>query len=317
MLRRSLLPLISLLITSGVYAQDPHMTQYDASPLILNPAKTGMLDEVQYRSIAQFRSQWGTVTNKPFTSTSLAFDMPLDQRWGIGGYILNNDAPRVYNSFNFVISGAYEIMDPSQDEHSLSVGLQLGGIYKKTKQKELVFDQQYSNGVFNPNLPSGEDFDQQSRIMPEVNMGIGYEMDNENKTFNPYAGLAVFHITSPDESMLSTTQESRLPRRYLFHGGSRIHVHDRFRLKPKFLIARQENIMEYLGGLHASYEFQNEVSTELLLGGGYRLDDAAYAMVGVDHNELLFRMSYDFNTSGLKAYSRGNGGWEFSVVFTR
>lgn len=293
------------------------MTQYDASPLVLNPAKTGMLDGSQYRSVAQFRSQWGTVTNKPFTSTSLAFDMPLDERWGIGAYILNNDAPRVYNSFNFVISGAYEIMDPSQDEHSLSVGLQLGTIYKKTKQKDLVFDQQYSNGVFNQNLPSGENLDQEDRILPELNMGFAYEMDDESKTFNPYAGLAVFHITSPDESLLPTTEESRLPRRYQFHGGSRIDVHERIELRPNLLIARQENLMEYLGGLHGSYEFQDEGRTEVLLGGGYRLDDAAYAMAGVELQEFIFRMSYDFNTSGLKSYSRGNGGWEFSVVYTR
>jgi type IX secretion system PorP/SprF family membrane protein len=314
---RSRILLLLILLFSGpsLFAQDPHLTQYDASPVILNPARTGMLKDAEYRSIAQFRSQWGTVTNKPFTNTSLAFDMPLDERWGIGGYILNTDAPRIYNSFQFVVSGAYEIMDPSQKEHSLTVGLQAGLIYKKIKQRELVFDQQYSNGIFNQNLPSGEEFDQQSRTMPELNMGFAYKMTNAEKTFNPFAGLGVFHISSPDRSLLSSTKESRLPRRYMFHAGSKVHVHERVKLIPKVLIQRQENIMEYLGGLHGSYRFENEAKTKLLLGGGYRLEDAAYGMLGVDHKNLVFRMSYDVNTSGLKAYSRGNGAWEFSVAY--
>lgn len=316
--RRLIIILVSFGIAASASAQDPHMTQFDASPVILNPARTGMLEEdLQYRSAAQFRSQWGTVTNNSFTSTTLAFDMPMKKRWGVGGYLMNNDAPRVYNAFNFVLSGAYQIMDPGQDKHSLSTGLQLGLIYKKTKKKDLVFDRQYSNGVFNQNLPSGEDLEQQSRLMPEINFGIDYEMTEESKRVRPYGGFSLFHITTPNEALLANTEKSPLPRRYVLNGGGIVDVIEYGNLEPKFLVMRQGNIMEYLYGLHASYQFQNEHKTKLLGGTGYRIGDAAYFMLGVDHKDLQFRMNYDANTSTLERYSNGNGAWEFSVVFLR
>ncbi len=71
-------------------AQDAHLSQYDEAYLYLNPALTGMFNG-DYRAGGHYRSQWAAVATKPFVTSMLSYDMPKD-RFGVGGYIMNNRA---------------------------------------------------------------------------------------------------------------------------------------------------------------------------------------------------------------------------------
>lgn len=42
--------------------------------------------------------------------------------------------------------------------HTLSVGLQLGMVYKKVNTQQLLWDEQYNDGYFDSDLPSGKSF---------------------------------------------------------------------------------------------------------------------------------------------------------------
>ena len=61
--------------TSETKAQDPHFSQFYASPLTLNPALTGMVPG-DFRVAANFRTQWAAVAN-PFITSSAAFDIKI------------------------------------------------------------------------------------------------------------------------------------------------------------------------------------------------------------------------------------------------
>ncbi len=52
-----------LLLTISVKAQDFHLSMYDAGPLFLNPALTGVVD-ANFRVHAQYRNQWKSVAYK-------------------------------------------------------------------------------------------------------------------------------------------------------------------------------------------------------------------------------------------------------------
>lgn len=161
---------ISILILAFVVktnAQDYHFSQFDALVPTYQPALTGMFKEYNYRAATQYRNQWRPLATKPFSTFAIAYDMPIDQRWGVGAYIINYDGARVFNSFNLVASGAYRITDPGQKDHLLTTGLQMGMIYKNTNNRDLLFDSQYSNGTFNPELEDNEDFQRFSKLMPE------------------------------------------------------------------------------------------------------------------------------------------------------
>ncbi|MCD6064717.1 MAG: hypothetical protein K0R82_2628, partial [Flavipsychrobacter sp.] len=64
----------AMLLTTTAMAQDPHYTQYFASPLTLNPALTG-LTQCDYRLAANYRNQWASVSTNPYITGTASFDM--------------------------------------------------------------------------------------------------------------------------------------------------------------------------------------------------------------------------------------------------
>ncbi len=300
-----------LLSVMSTKAQDAHWSLYDELPVLINPSLTGLQNQNNIRAGAQLRSQWGALASN-INSATLAIDAPLKERWGIGGYMLNNLQSKYFNAFNFVLSAAYTITAKDQNIHFLSVGLQAGMILKNLKNNSLIFDSQYANGNFDPDLPSGESFAHSSRLLPELNYGIYYGFTDPAKKIHPYLGFSVFHITSPNESF-TIGAESHLPRKWVLHSGCNIDVNDVFKVEPKILFMRQSNIHEIIAGMDFNYSFKKP-DIEVLAGASYRLDDAAIVHIGICFRNLTYKMSYDINTSSLNAYTNKRGGMEFTIV---
>ena len=312
------------LIASGINAQDYHYTQFDVIEPMLNPARTGMFDQYKYRAATQFRNQWRSVASKPFTTFALSYDMPINDRWGIGAYLINYDGAKIYNAFSFVASGAYKITSPNQNKHLLTTGVQAGVIYKNTNNLDLLFDNQYSQGTFNSEIPSAETFLKFSKTMPEFNFGIYYELTDDTKRFHPYAGVSVFHISSPKESVLIESVDSKLPRRFSFNGGSKFNISKEFDLNVQGLYMMQGTARELSLGLLGSYRLNGqsigsysikEQSLEMFFGANYRHKDAVGIILGLQYDVLRYKISYDITTSTLNTVNNGRGAIEFSMVF--
>ncbi len=296
-------------------AQDYHFGQFDALAPTYQPGLTGMFDEYSYRGATQYRNQWRALANKPFSTFALSYDMPLKERWGVGGYIINYDGAKVFNAFNVVLSGAYRIIEPTQKEHVLNVGLQMGLIYKNTNNADLLFESQYDEGQFNPTLPSNESFTRFSKTLPEFNMGVYYEWTDPANMYHPYFGATAFHLTSPKESLLMSSEASRLPRRYLFNGGCKLDFDEQWSADVKLMHQFQGKAREWVMGATGSYLITDS-ETDVNLGCYYRVQDAVTVLAGVGYQDLNFMMSYDITTSGLKAYNGGKGAIEFTLVYT-
>ena len=78
---------VLLLITGALKAQDFHLSMYDAAPMFLNPALTGVVD-ANFRVHAQYRNQWRSVAFKPYNTALISLDAPVG-KWGFGGQIMN------------------------------------------------------------------------------------------------------------------------------------------------------------------------------------------------------------------------------------
>lgn len=306
--------LVILLSIETTLGQDVQMSQFDASPVILNPALTGMKQNLKYRVIQQYRNQWDAVARKSYVSTALAYDMNLQQKWGAGAYLINDNSSRIFNSFSFVLSGAHDITIGNQDKHHISVGLQGGFIYKTLRLNQYTYDKQYTSGTFDTDLPSGETFDRSKRIMPEVNFGFAYVNTDDSKKYHPYGGLSVMHCTYPQSNFLSEGEKSHLPLRYNINVGSLFEINDKLILDPKILIMKQNTVWQLNPGFLAHYILE---ANDLHVMGGvfYRINDAVITQVGLYYKNFIYRISYDFNISKLKTYSLYKGGVEFSIVF--
>ena len=164
--------------SSNSTAQDFHLSQYNAAPLYLNPAMTGMFSG-SYRAHIHYRDQWRSVAS-PFTTAMVAFDMPW-KKFGVGAMILNDRAGvGNYNVLNFNLAGAYDFAIDSAKQHHFSVGPQIGFIHKSVNMDKLLFQTQYTNsnsGGFDPGLPNGEITSNASIILPDLNLGVILTID--------------------------------------------------------------------------------------------------------------------------------------------
>ncbi len=300
--------------SSVIFSQDFHLSQYDAPPLNLNPAMTGMFDGY-YRLHGHYRSQWAAVATKPFTTAGISFDMPV-KKFGVGGQIMNFRAGAGgYNALSILLSGAYDLVFDKASNHHLAAGVQGGMIQKSVNTDRLTFGNQYSNtpgGGFDTGLPSGEVFSNTNFVLANFNAGFIYYYAKEGGRFNPFAGFSANNITQPNETFFGKT--NKLPIRYTIHGGTKINVNEKIQLLPKFLYLKQTNANELTVSLLLHYYLQGSDSY-LIVGPTFRNKDAAIAEIGLKKGKYICRISYDFNTSSLKTISNYRGGFEMSLTY--
>ena len=117
--------ILCIFFSFGTQAQDAHLSMYDAAPLYLNPAMTGVFHG-DWRLHAQYRTQWKSVNYEPYQSALISFDRPY-KKWGFGGQIMNFRAGiGNYNVLQGMFSAAYTTSIDQSKNHNLSFGVQAG-----------------------------------------------------------------------------------------------------------------------------------------------------------------------------------------------
>ena len=149
--------------------------------------------------------------------------------------------------------------------------------------------------------------------MPELSLGVAYRSADKRKRVNPFGNFALFHVTTPDESILRYAPTD-LHIRYSVNGGARIEVVDEVFVVPMGLYMRQGADQQINVGVLAEVGIMGSMYSAVA-GGSYRLNDAVIAQVGLKHKNAMYRFSYDINMSSLQNYTRKNGAFEFSIIY--
>jgi len=295
-------------------AQDFHLSMYDAAPLFLNPAMTGLI-ETKMRAHAQHRNQWNNVASKPFSTFLASFDVPKE-KWGFGGQISNQRAGLGnYNALQLVGSAAYSVPLDEHKFHNLSLGIQAGFTQKRIEYQLLSFESQYttaSGGSFDKTLPNMENFQGQAFFQEVVNFGALYYFAKQQARFNPFLGISAFNLTKPKDSFIGG--DARLPRRLFVHAGTRINLNEIFYVIPKVLVYTQARIIQQTYAVDAGYFFKGE-RFFALAGYTLRPNDASIIYFGLRKDNYIVRVSYDLNTSSLRGVSRARGAYEISITW--
>jgi type IX secretion system PorP/SprF family membrane protein len=304
----------ALLSSVAVKAQDFHLSLYDAAPLFLNPAMTGLV-EGKMRAHAQYRNQWNAIAYKPFTTALVSFDMPY-KKWGFGGQVSNMRAGiGNYNVLQILGSVAYDVPIDKNQYHNLSFGLQAGVTQKKIEYQVFSYDSQWTStdgGSFNRNLPNGESFSGQVQFQEAVNAGLLYFYGKQQSRINPFAGLSAFNLTQPKESYAGGP--NRLPIRMYMHAGVRVNISELLYVIPKVLVYQQKNINQQTYALDAGYYFKGE-KFYALAGYIFRAKDASIFNVGFRKDNYVLKLAYDFNTSSLRNTTKTRGAYEISFTW--
>lgn len=316
----STLFILAAFMLPNAQAQDFHVSQYDMTPLYINPALTGMYklergNPGDFRLMADYRSQWQKLQSKPFTSAAFAFDKPIG-RFGVGGYIMDNIAGvSNFSTFNFIIGGSYTITKPESEKHLLTTGIQLGILHRKFGKNDLLFSSQYVNSYgLDAGSDNGESFKRASTLNFDSNLGIYYKYNDFFSKFNPFVGLSVYHLNKPNHSI--TGFSSRTPMRFNIVAGTDIYIQeDIIKIKPSALYMYQGKAQELNIQLLAYYRVKN-TEYELIGGVAHRVKDAVILHLGIKQGQNTFRMSYDIVTNKLKEYSGKRGAIELGVIYS-
>lgn len=309
---------IGLLLIGGlVKAQDPHFSQYHASPLTLNPAMTGYTNS-DYRLSFNFRNQYWSV-GRPFTTGTFSYDVNLPQNesgnWAFGVLgLYDRSSGGSYSNVHLGVSGAYHKILDEEGFSKLGLGFQASLATKKISIEGLSFANQFTSGGFNTNLPNNETFLTRSSTYLDFNTGLLYQYEGENTSF--YAGASMYHVGRPNVS-LKTDAVYKLPSRYTTHAGARLTVGDNSNelfLSGSFMY--QAAATDKILGAAYGVNFSND-SRDLMMymGSWYRFGDSFIPYVGVDFNNFQFGVSYDIINSDLKLASPKTGSFEISFNY--
>ncbi|MFH1319867.1 MAG: PorP/SprF family type IX secretion system membrane protein [Bacteroidota bacterium] len=315
------------------YSQDIHFSQYNESPMTLNPALTGGFNG-QIRAGLYYRDQWRSVTT-PFRTIACAADVSnITNNWKSGylapGIVFYSDkagdGKMGITQVNLSIASGILV----NGNNTVAAGLQGGFTQHSVNFNDLEWGNQYTNGAYNASQPTGETPDGENFSFADFSSGImwnykiGETNISSNNAFAVKLGVSVFHINQPLLSYYNGTNEgSKLYRKYTIHGSVEKGLKStNITLIPGFAYYNQGAAREVIAGCKVRYIMKKgsqytgyKKGSAFNFGGYYRFKDAFVALVQIEFANYAVSFSYDINASGLTAVSSSRGGFEITLHF--
>lgn len=311
---------------AGALGQDIHFSFPEFSPLALNPAMAGANWAME--GMINYRNQW-TSLGAPFKTTAAAFHarIPSKQRnptnqFAMGIQAMNDKAglPGITsNSVALTVADHVRINRQSK----IGLGISVGFAQRTISQTGGEWASQYDGNAFNPALPSGEVFSNPVLGVLDASAGILYTYRYKQSTlaksmdrfFN--IGFSAYHLNRPNNSFFESTRE-RLPVRYTaFANGEFALGESNAAIMPGIWYHRQGVFSQLLLGSSMRFKIVDETRytafekpLSIVFGLFGRLKDAAIARVALDWDRYSIGYAFDFNTSGLRNSSGGQGAQE-------
>lgn len=304
-------------------AQDIHLSQFFNTPLLRNPALAGLFNgDIRFQAV--YRNQWQS-TGYPYQTNALSGEYKFAV--GSGDDFMTFGTSIFYDQAGVMKLKTLQLM-PAINFHKslsgvknsyLSGGFMAGFVNRQFDGKNLTFDNQYTGGRFDPGAASGENFTGLTKGFADVALGLSFNSDlGENGSY--YLGSSLWHFNTPSYSFLS--DEIQLAAKWQFNGGLRTWLNEDLRLTLEANYSHQGAYNHTIAGGMVQYFFSDALMAEsdiaeLSLGGGLyvRAKDAIIPYAQLSYNHFDVGISYDVNTSPLKAASQGRGGFEFSISY--
>lgn len=310
-------------IAFSARAQDPHFSQFFASPLTLNPALTGKTGGV-LRAIGNYRNQWPTI-NRAYTTATFSADGSIlrnslaeNDTWGLGGFGYSDKSADGAVQFNYAgISTSFHKGLDEDGYHQIGAGFQAVYANMIINTDRLKFEDQLTTSGFTGITQEvfGNASLQSSYL--DLNAGVVYTGSTTDDN-NFYGGVSVYHLNRPRQTLTGANYE--LKPRVTAHGGGYFPVSPLVTLHLSGLYSTQASATEIVAGgavqLRAS-PAGSEKPTSLFVGTWVRLQDAVIPYIGIEAGDLRMGLSYDVNSSALKTASNSRGGFEISLTYIR
>ncbi len=323
MRKGSLIGVLLLLLYGSVAAQSIHLSQYYNAPPLINAANTGLMPDHDYRLGLNYRNQWSALP-VPFNTYAAWGDFKIGgnkenehNNWlGLGlGLYKDKAGDGQLKLSQFQGNVAYHLqMGPT---FLLSMGLTASTVSRSVNYDLLTYDAQWDGFAFNSGLPSGEKVGIIRGGYYTVGAGINFSFFPNENMYVKLGGGAV-NINNPVETFYAGGKNTVALRPsgnldVLIRTGSVLIVN------PSLYYTQQSGAQEITAGALVrtilSGGKAGSTPIQLILGGFYRIADAAVGAAGLEVGPVQFMVSYDATLSSLAPYNSSYGALEFSLIY--
>lgn len=314
---KAVLAVFCMLHTS-LFSQDIHFSNWQMSPLNLNPAQTGLF-EGDGRLIFNYRSQWRSV-QVPYNTFSFGGDFNLNKPLIKGtqeavGLIFNHDAAGdgKYTVTDFKVPFNHKFSFRRDSGLTIAFGILVGVSNVKVDPNRLSYDRQWDGDAYNGGLQNGENFQLLSKVYADIALGTVVQKQI-NQKWLASIGYGISHINQPNISFYNAKGVTLKPRhneslqlKYSFSNISSVML--------EYYGNQQQKFRENLAGLTYYHTIEPKTGTIVNIGFFNRFGDAMVTTLGLQHNNMRLQGSYDYNYSGFKQATNGKGAFEISFIY--
>ena len=311
--------LLALILIKNIDAQDLHFSQYFNSPILLNPANTGMLQDANWRAGVNYRNQGATIP-VPYNTFSVFSDFTLfhnkwENAWLGTGFAVWRDIAGNGNLALTKVQGNLAAHILTGDYTNFSAGLGFAYNQRSVDFSKLTYDIQWDEFTFNKNVSNQESFTVQKTTFTDLNAGVNFSYYNNDNIFLKMS-LAASHLTQPVETFYGAS--NKLGLRPIANVELVYKANDNIILTPSVYYTRQKKASELVGGtllgINASGSSVTAFGSEILIGVFYRNKDAVIGMAGYKWKKNQVLLSYDHTISQLNVANKGLGAMEISLI---
>ncbi|GAB4284236.1 MAG: hypothetical protein Kow0068_09240 [Marinilabiliales bacterium] len=311
--------LILIISAINLNAQDIHYSQFDATPLNINPALSGYFDG-DYRIIGNHRTQWLSITENPYRTNSLSFDMKIKKNfsfnnlWFGAGVLLNTDkaGDGNFGTNQIKLSPAVHKIITQDSSLTVSLGFNIAFNQNSLDYNAFYFGNQWDGNKFNNQLPNNEFFSKDQFSYFDFSFGtiVKYIYHSLPVTI----GLSLNHINQPEKSFFDN-QISELKTKFTGFAQCNYQINSQSSILPSIIYFDQGKYYEFDIGLLFKQQMNDINFKSVYFGGWVRTRDAAILKFAFDYKDFLIGISYDINLSKLRIASEGRGGIELSCIY--
>jgi type IX secretion system PorP/SprF family membrane protein len=315
--------IIYVAVANHTSGQDPNFSQFFSSPLNINPALTGHINN-DWRVIANFRDQWigpaspyvtGTISHdrKIFQNKTLFDDGDDGNYGGIGGMFMYDQAMAgIVKSTYASLNGAYSVrLSGDQVTHRVAAGFGIAYGNRAVDFSKLNFEEQFNEAGFDMNMPSKEEALSNMKPYISLNAGLLYNIATERSNFD--LGVAGFHLNNPKQTFLQDRNQT-LAMRKVIHANYETYLSDIVVLNTNAIYQWQDEAYYYSLGGAFGYILPTEETTIVNAGLWYWSQNAFTPYLGLVYGNMQFGASYDFTISSLRDTRRKPNTWEISII---
>ena len=319
--------LVLVLAALAAGAQGVHFTQFFANPLALNPAHAGFF-QGDCRLAANHKSQWPWASDQRivnFNTSAVSADVSIQgrnarsrNRLGVGLQFINDRAGDGDLRVNHIaLSVADQLTLGREGDHVIGVGISGGYSLRAVNFDAFYFNSQWVDRLgFDPSIPTGEPLRTEQTGYFDVGLGL-LSRHALGDHVMLQTGYALLHLNRPRETFYD--QANRIGLRHTADLRLTHTVNERWAWTLAGYITTQKRALEGLIGGWASistHDRPGRKTSRVHLGAAWRVGDAVAGLVGYQYHRTRIVFNYDVNISGLTPFSRGNGGFEISLVQT-